>query len=154
MYKRSEAVFDPKRFSSDKQRDLYAYWVKIKGDMLIPCRKDMDPVDIPHLLSAMWMADVVGAGQDEFTFKVRLFGTDLVRAFQLEGTNLKLENLSFTRDIIKRLSNLVRTKQPYYHECKHPVESDDFKFYSTLTLPMSHDSGNVDIIVSVLHFYS
>ncbi len=146
------AALDPQSFSSDKQRDLYAYWLKIKGDLLMPCRKDLNPTDIPHLLSAIWMADVIDG--DEVNFKVRLFGTDLVRAFNREGTSMELDEFSFTGDIIERFTNLVQTRQPYYLECEFPTESDDFNFYSTLTLPMSSDNENVDIIISALNFYA
>ncbi len=148
---KSIAGVDPKTFTSDKQRDLLAYWLKIKGDLLMPCRKDLCPTDIPHLLSVIWMADVIM--EDEPRFKVRLFGTELVRAFQLEGTSKELDEVSFTGDIIKRMTNLVKTKQPYYHECEFPIESEDYKYYSTLTLPMSSDNENVDIIISALDFY-
>lgn len=145
-----ETNFDPQDFTSDKQRDLYAYWLKIKGDRQMPRREDLNPVDIPHLLSAIWMADVVEG--DEIHFKVRLFGTDLVRAFQREGTSMQLDEVSFTGDIIERMNNLVKTKQGYYCECEFPTESEDIKHYSTLTLPMSSDDENVDIIISALDF--
>jgi len=117
----------------------------------MPSRQDLNPMDIPHLLSAIWMADVVAG--DAMHFKVRLFGTDLVQAFQLEGTNLSLDEVSFTGDIIVRLTNLVETKTAYYYQCEFPIESDDFNYYSTLTLPMSNDNENVDIIISLLHFF-
>lgn len=143
---------DPQSFSSDHQRDLLAYWLKIKGDLLMPCREDLNPIDIPHLLSAIWMADIVEG--DEVHFKVRLFGTDLVRAFQREGTSMELDDVSFTGEIIERFANLVKTKQPYYLVCDFPIESEDFNHYSTLTLPMSSDNKNVDIIISYVHCYA
>lgn len=141
---------NPQDFSSDKQRDLYAYWLKIKGDRLMPSRTDMDPMDIPHLLSSIWMADVIAG--DKIQIKVRLFGTDLVNAFQIEGTSRELGEVSFTGDIVKRLTNLVNSRKGYYCQCDFPVKSDDYKYYSTLTLPMSSDGETVDIILSVLDF--
>ncbi len=108
-------------------------------------------MDIPHLLSGIWMADVVGGKNPNF--KVRLFGTDLVQAFGLEGTNLQLDQVSFAEDIVKRLTVLIETKQAYYHKAKFPVDSEDYDYYTTLTLPMSSDNENVDIIISQLHFF-
>jgi len=144
-------TLDPASFTSDKQRALLEYWLKIKGDLRMPARKDLEPSDITPLLSGIWLADVIPG--DAPRFKVRLFGTDLVEAFQLEGTSLNLDNVSFAKDIVKRLTNLVKTKEPYYLVCKMPIESEDFEYYSTLTLPMSSDNENVDIIISALHFY-
>ncbi|PCI51841.1 MAG: hypothetical protein COB49_00795 [Alphaproteobacteria bacterium] len=152
MYDNKTPALDPLSFTSDKQRDLFAYWQKIKGDLLMPCRKDLNPTDIPHLLSSIWMADVIAG--DVPHFKVRLFGTNLVRAFEREGTNVNLDEFSFTGDIIERLTNLVKTRQAYYCECEHPIESEDIKYYSTLTLPLSSDNENVDIIISALDFYT
>ncbi|PCI33833.1 MAG: hypothetical protein COB54_02205 [Alphaproteobacteria bacterium] len=138
-------------FTSDYQRDLLTYWLKMKGDYLMPSRNDLDPSEIPRLLPCIWMADVMGSAEP--TFKVRLFGTDLVRAFQREGTSLELDTVSFAGDIIKRLTNLVVTKKPYYLLCEFPIPSDDFKFYSTLSLPMSSDDKTVDIILSYVHCF-
>ena len=142
---------DPSHFTSDKQGDLYSYWQKIRGDRVMPCRHDLDPADIPHLLSAIWLADVVR--EDQIYFKVRLFGTKLVQAFQLEGTHLRLDSVSFSGDIIERLNNLVITKNPYFYVCDFPVESPDFRKYSTLTLPMSSNDDTVDVIISYVHCY-
>jgi len=143
-------TLDPQKFSSSKQCDLYAYWLKIKGDRLMPSRVDMNPADIPYLLSSIWMADVIAG--DRIRLKVRLFGTDLVRAFSLDGTSQLLDQISFTGDIIKRLTDLVRTRKGYYCKCKFPVESEDYRYYSTLSLPMSSDNYTVDIIISLLDF--
>lgn len=152
MYNSELTDIDPQGFTSDNQRDLWAYWLKIKGDLLMPRRRDLDPLDIPHLLSSIWMADVISG--DEPRFKVRLFGTDLVKAFQIEGTSMELEGASFTGDMIIRLTNLVKIRQPYYCQCDFPLESDDFKYYTTLSLPMSSDNENVDIILSYVHCFS
>lgn len=145
------ADLKPSEFTSDYQRDLLTYWLKIKGDRLMPSRKDLDPSEIPRLLSCVWMANVIEGVEPKF--KVRLFGTDLVRAFQREGTSQELDSVSFASEIIVRLTNLVVTKQPYYHLCDFPIASDDFKFYSTLSLPMSSDDKTVDIILSYVHCF-
>ncbi len=146
------AGLDPLTFTCDKQRDLLAYWLKIRGDLSMPRRQDLDPSDITRLLPSIWMADVIAG--DQPSFKVRLFGTGLVQAFQIEGTSMDLEGASFTGDMIIRLTDLVKTKQPYYIECEFPLESEDYKYYSTLTLPMSSDNENVDIILSYVHCFS
>lgn len=151
MYDKIVTDLDPQSFTSDKQRDLLAYWLKIKGDLLMPGRQDLDPTDIPHLLSSVWMADVIDG--DEPNFKVRLFGTDLVQAFQIESTSQLLEDIGFAGDIIKRFAELVKTKKVYYYQCDFPIVSEYFKYYTTLTLPMSSDNENVDIILSCVHCF-
>lgn len=151
MHDHKDIDLDPENFTSDQQRELLTYWLKIKEGRQMPCRDDMDPVDIPRLLSGIWLADVVE--DDGLYFKVRLFGTDLVRAFQLESTHMQLDEVTFTGDIIERLKILVQTKKAYYSICDFPIESVDYNYYSTLTLPMSSDGENVDVILSYVHCY-
>ncbi|PHZ83257.1 PAS domain-containing protein [Paremcibacter congregatus] len=143
---------DPTSFTCEKQRELYAYWLKVRGESSMPSRKDINPMDIPHLLSSIWMADVLHG--DPVGFKARLFGTDLVRAFQLEATDRRLDEFSFTGGIIKRMTALVETRQPYFWKGPFPFETDDFKSYSTVSLPLSNDDKVVNIIICSVHFYS
>lgn len=118
----------------------------------MPSRKNVNPMDIPHLLSSLWMADVLP--EDPPKFKARLFGTELVNAFQLEPTALCLDELGFTGNIIKRMTNLLETRTPYYWQGKFPIESEDFNYYSTVTLPLSSDNKNVNIILSGVHCFA
>lgn len=150
MYDKVIGDIDPQGFTSEKQRNLLDYWLQIRGARNMPRRQDLNPMDIPHLLSAIWMADVVPGGNPGF--KVRLFGTDLVQAFQLEGTDMLLDQISFTKDIIARLTTLTTTGKAYYYKAKFPIESEDYNYYTTLTLPMSSNNETVDIIISQLDF--
>ncbi len=151
LFRRKIPHLDPLSFSSDKQRDFFAYWQKIKGDLFLPRRKDLDPRDIPHLLPAIWMADVING--EELYFRVRLIGTDLARAFKVENTNQRLDDIALTEEVIKRFHKLVKTKKPNYHVRKFPLEVEEHKYYSTLTLPLSNDEEKVDIIISVIDFF-
>jgi len=143
---------NPQNFTSDKQRDLYDYWLKIKKDHLMPSRKDFNPVDIPHILSSIWMADVIPG--DEPTFSIRLLGTDVVEAFGVEATKQPLHEVEFSAGIVQRFRELIKVKQPYYYQGRFPVESEDYKYYSSITLPMSGDDEHVDIILSSVHCFN
>lgn len=152
MKKQKITDFDPGCFTSDKQRDLYSYWLKIKADHEIPSREDFSPMDIPHVLSSIWMADVIDNG--ELNFKLRLVGTDIAHAFQHQAASVPLDELSFSGPIIERLIALVETRKPYYFQGVFPLEDTDYNYYSSISLPFSTDGEKVDIIISSVHCYS
>lgn len=115
----------------------------------MPSRSDLDPIDIPKLLSGIWMADVIY--EDPIRFGIRLFGTNLVKAFQRDGTKFRLDDFFFTGDMENRMRDLVETKKAYYYRGKFPIISEDYKEFSTLTLPLSSDGNRVDITISYVH---
>ena len=153
MQNKNITDFDPSCFTSDKQRDLYSYWLKIKADHQFPSREDFNPTDIPHVLSVIWMADVVDEG-NELKFDIRLVGTDIAHAFQQQSANVPLDILTFSDPIIERLTALVKTRKPYYYQGDFPIENTDYNYYSTISLPFSTDDENVDIIISCVHCFS
>jgi len=67
----------PTEFDSPKIDKFHAYWrSKCRGGLL-PGRDDIDRVEIPDLLSAISIVEVVGEGSTA-RFGFRLFGTDHV----------------------------------------------------------------------------
>ncbi|WP_268914401.1 PAS domain-containing protein [Arenibaculum pallidiluteum] len=50
------------------------YWNRIRGDMAVPRRASLDPLDIPELLSFTILVDVLS---DPLDFRYRLVGTEM-----------------------------------------------------------------------------
>jgi len=49
--------FDPATIKSALVADLYAYWLKKRGDRLMPRRADIEPADIKPLLPSLFHPD-------------------------------------------------------------------------------------------------
>ena len=67
---------DPGQVIKDKRLlALYSYWESKRGDRSMPARADIDPAEIPSLLSIILLMDTSTAGE----YRYRLVGTEIVR---------------------------------------------------------------------------
>ncbi len=71
-------------------QQLYAYWAAKRHGRRMPCRSDIDPVDIPRLLPNLMLLDVVPAASPSVPvhrYRFRLAGTAIcqVAGFDLTG---------------------------------------------------------------------
>lgn len=57
----------------DDVREMYLYWAARLAGRRCPARADLDPVDIPHLLPGIILADVIST--DPLDLRYRLVGT-------------------------------------------------------------------------------
>jgi hypothetical protein len=51
-----------------------SYWERIRGERMMPRRRDLDPVDIPRLLPFVMLVDVLA---DPLDFRFRLIGSSI-----------------------------------------------------------------------------
>lgn len=65
---------------------LYDHWAKLRTSTGLPLRKDLDPVDIPHLLPFVMLVDCHDDGR---RIKFRLVGTDVAYGSDPTGKYLQ-----------------------------------------------------------------
>ena len=68
-------------------QDVFAYWLRLRGDRLMPRFADIDPVEIPKALSRLYILDVLPGGD----FIYRLAGEDVSDRY---GPSLKGKRIS------------------------------------------------------------
>ncbi len=78
----AQSVYQPQTAAADLiddplLLDLYEYWSGLRRDGAIPQRGDLDPLDVPHLLPYILLADCAEAGHK---IKFRLTGSDIAFA--------------------------------------------------------------------------
>jgi hypothetical protein len=103
-------------------RRLVAYWLDQRGSRCMPARADIDPIDIPWILSRLWLCDFLPESR---RFKYRLAGEEINRAVNrnLKGRYLDEVVISKELDWINR------------------------KFQKTAEGPfITHDSGRVYLL--------
>ncbi len=71
-------------------REAVEYWLSIRPERGLPGRQHLDPVDIPHLLSNVWLIDVA---RDPMRFAFRLVGTGVVEYFGNDPTGRRLDEV-------------------------------------------------------------
>jgi hypothetical protein len=124
------------------------YWECKRGDRRMPSRRDLDPTEIPRLLSHLQMIDVIDYGA---RFRYRLVGTTLVETFGFDYTGRFADELfsGVRRDFVQNIYRTVCDERcpVFLHNVYQTV-----KHYSLvgmrLFLPLSNDDEEVNIILS------
>lgn len=66
------------KVGEESSRTFLRYWFDLRGDRLMPERRDIDPAAVPSLLPKMWLWDVVPERKD---FRCRLAGEEICALF-------------------------------------------------------------------------
>jgi hypothetical protein len=78
---------DPAIAGEARVLEFHRYWLARRGERRFPTRDDIEPTDIPHLLSGVLLLDVHYAPLD---FEYRLIGGDIVaRSGLLKGKRVR-----------------------------------------------------------------
>jgi len=85
--------FDPATIKSALVADLYAYWLKKRGDRLMPRRADIEPADIKPLLPSLFLSEFE---TEPFRVRYRLVGTEIVNHARYDFTGRYLDELDFS----------------------------------------------------------
>ncbi|MBU0725030.1 MAG: PAS domain-containing protein [Alphaproteobacteria bacterium] len=133
-------------------RNLYDYWERCRGDRLLPARSDLDPVDIPALLSNLILIDVErGTAPDGgMRFRFRLYGTEVckIRGADLTGRYIDEPGITYLREVaIRSYEKIVTDRAPVYEAHAFPLSVNFVGTYHRLVLPLAADGANVDMLL-------
>ena len=134
-------------------QEAWAYWNLKRGDRRMPSRKDIDPVEIPRLLSSTALVDVL---RDPLDFRFRLLGTaiDNISARNMRG--VRFSELPYLMDGNKGWADYtyvvstglpLTTDRPYIGKSKMVVRLTDSLF------PLSEDGETVNMVWSFLDIW-
>jgi hypothetical protein len=131
-------------------RAIYQYWRSIHPGTGLPGRQHVDPVDIPHLLSNLWLLDVV---RSPVRFRMRLVGTRVVAYAGKDNTGKWIdEKWPDYNDAIYR--RIVETGQPSWWRGPSQFRPDKTYFeLERVRLPLARDGETVDMILCLTMFY-
>jgi hypothetical protein len=78
---------DPAIAGDERVLEFHRYWLARRGERRFPARRDIEPSDIPHLLSGILLLDV---HYDPLDLEYRLIGGDIVaRSGLLKGKRVR-----------------------------------------------------------------
>lgn len=123
--------------------DLLRYW-QLVGHGGLPSRADIDPADIPTLLSNVILIDVQRA---PIRFRARLCGTEVDRLLGRNFTGCYLDDMTvgyFERDILLDYAEVVLHKRPKVARRSILTGRGSWLHYQRLLLPLSSDGWAVD----------
>ncbi len=133
-------------------RELLAYWEGKCGERPMPARADIDPIDLPGLLPHLILVDTAAALAD---FRYRLFGTEVCKGFEGDRTGQSFADLPRIEnhdEVYDGYWRTCREKTPHYYHGQIVSPSRDHILYSRLTLPLSSDGVEVDMILGGVVF--
>ena len=144
-----------KKFTRDDlpntiMRDIYQYWLGMKGNRPMPSRADLNPVDLGKLLPHLSLIDVE---HKTGRYKFRLIGTETVKGFGVEFTGKYLDEIPQMDQLIKtRCQFLVKEKRPYLYFDQLKWSRKSFLDYYALGLPLSSNRKDVDILLYGMYY--
>lgn len=127
-------------------KDIYAYWLKKKGDRFAPSRADIDPTEIPLLLPYVGLVDVF---RNPLRFRYRLTGTQISSAYGKELTGRYLDEIDLDghqREIIDEYRTVAESGQPLCAIWDYQRNDGRHLHYERLALPLSSDGKTVDML--------
>ena len=132
-----------------------AYWIRKRGPRAMPCKRDINPTEMPpKLLRNLQIIDVIDAGA---RFRYRLVGTASVEAHGRDYTGKYPEDL-LDGDRLKFLLRIYRTvyetKSPVFSRNGYYTARGNTLFANRIYMPLSDDGINVHHILGVLMFES
>jgi hypothetical protein len=127
-------------------QQLYDYWHQCRGARSMPSRADIDPTDMRFMLGSLMLVDVLYA---PLRFRVRLHGTELVRraGYELSGKMLdELPQPQFRALVYRSWAKTVETRAPFQAVRDRVLDGRTAR-YESVTLPLSADGRNVDMLL-------
>nr|WP_256445762.1 PAS domain-containing protein [Skermanella sp. TT6] len=139
--------------SSPLVAEAWTYWMAKRGDRRMPSRADIDPVEIPRLLSSTALVEVL---RDPLDFRFRLLGTAIDRITSRNLRGLRFSELPFLipgnkgwtdYEYVATTGRPLLTDRPYVGQSKLVVRLTDSLF------PLSDDGETVNMVWSFLDIW-
>jgi hypothetical protein len=132
--------------------EFYEYWSAKGAGKVLPSRADLDPLEIPQLLTNVFLMDIVAGSPPRFRF--RLVGT---RIAELEGemTNKFLDEVIPTAPgtaLSRQYEDAAEGRIYIRHETLHWRAREHVR-YCVLLLPLSSDGVDIDKLFGFAFYY-
>lgn len=141
----------------DMHRAAFDYWVSKMKNGHLPGRQNIDPVEIPSLLSNTVLIDVHhdDAGSTH-RYKYRLAGSAIAEVLGIELTGQWLHEFydqATASEIREIFEHVVNNSEPYVNRREKAASSSkDHICYDVLVLPLASDGQTVDMLFQIVYF--
>lgn len=141
-------------------RRFHEYWLSKHRDGRLPGRPDIDPLDIPDLMSKLNIVEVLrdGAGDGGsggLRFRFRLVGTDHVEFNKTDFTGKTVDEV-FPPEAAARINatyiTVIETREPHYWRTNIALPGREHIEYERLICPLAADGETVDMLIGAFVF--
>jgi hypothetical protein len=145
--------FEPEIVASPPVRELYAYWLKLRGERRFPAKAEIDLVAIPRLAANLMLLKVT---YEPLDFEYRIVGDDIAsRLGNVKGRRVREAALiNVDASAYRNYCAVVEAGKPQFMEgwAAIPFRADEPFLLSRVHCPLSSDGETIDYIVSCVAF--
>lgn len=132
-------------------RDLYDYWVSLRGAAVLPRRADFDPMKLPRLLPYLIVNEVERGPGGAIRFRIRLEGEGVAAARGRSARGRYLDEpgvVVLGEGVAEAYARIVAERRPWYVEGTFRPDELRSGRLRRLALPFAGDDPErVDFIV-------
>lgn len=132
--------------------DVYRYWDGLRCQRFAPAYAEIDPLDIPRLLSCLLITEVEPVRRGR-RYRYRLCGTEVEEHFGSAMRGRYIDTLmkgSYLAYIVDLYDRVVDGRSPIYSVSTYGQRALNTK---RLMLPLSSDGHSVDMVLAGQVFY-
>jgi hypothetical protein len=140
-------------FQSDALRGLHEYWQSKLDGRPMPRRADIDPTEIPPLLSHVAL---IGVEEEPRRLFFRLIGTHITGSLGRDSTGRYFDEVyegPMLEDLLRLYGIVLQSKSPVRHVGKALYSDKKHRDYESVHLPLSDDGRTVNIILVGQHYF-
>ena len=131
---------------------FHQYWNRIKPEGRLPGRQHLDPVDIPKVVSWLFLAEVLREGEI-LDFRYRLIGTSNNRLVGKDATGMTVSE-AFAPEaavaIVEHYRVTVERRCPTFWQTDVPTRERRFVHCMRAVFPLAQDGDTVDMLAGLL----
>ena len=134
-------------------RGVALYWRGKLRKGRLPGRHDLDPVEIPDLLSHLYLIDVERA---PLRFRHRLIGTQITEWAGRDATGTYVDEVDYgphRETMIAEYSDVAARGLPRCDDLEARWPNPDYKFYTRILFPLASDGRTVDMLFCALNVH-
>jgi hypothetical protein len=128
-------------------RRLFEYWRSKCAGRCFPARRDIDPLEIPDLLSNVFLVEVLPAAP---WFRYRLTGTniDAIHGQNITGKSpADIKTPEVARMVEQQYCDAIKARRPLCHEVVLLGPDNIYWHYERLVLPLSEKGTDITMFL-------
>ncbi len=142
-------------FQTSIVQDGYSYWLSKMIEHRLPCRADINPIDIPRLMQHAILVDV--KREPEFDFRYRLIGTKVAEHLFKDYTGSWFSEIAHQKapsQIWQNCKHVAETGEAFLAGTPYVGPHQEYRNAEDIILPLAEDGITVDTLLAFICFTS
>jgi hypothetical protein len=152
--------FDPSTIPFGPYTDFYTYWASLKKDHRGAPWSAFNLLDLAPLVPLLTIFDILSTTEDPGHKKpgarhvrIRFVGAEIITSQGEDTTGQFLSDMPNMTDVENRCLEVARSAEPYFASNQKLIWTDrNYRFYSTLGLPLTDDADRIDKVIYLMNF--